>query len=219
MTRQILRFSGSCPSWRVMFVAELKGFDYEAVTLDNSKKQHKTAEHLALNPRGRVPVLRDGDFVLYESMAIVAYLDKKYPDPPVLGTTPEETAAIWRMWSECVNYTEPVVDRLCIPIYRGVAAEKADEVRAASRDLMAELAPYEQILGRTPWLAGDRPTAADAAFVPMLGHMYRAASKPVSRDLDLEIANADERLPNFAAWWKRCQAVPNWDRTYPPHWK
>jgi glutathione S-transferase len=209
--------SGSCPSWRVMFVLELKGLPYEAKLLEMSKQQHKSAEMLALNPRGKVPVLRDGDFTLYESLAIVAYLDAKYPDRPVLGRNPEETALIWRLWSESVCYLEPAIDKLCIPIYRGVAAEQADAVRAAARDIATQLGPFEARLTALPWLTGAQPTAADAAIVPQIGHLFRALDKPVARTLDLELDRSS--FPGLTAWWDRCRALPNFDRTYPPHWK
>ena len=44
-------------------------------------KEHKTAEFLALNPRGKVPVIRDGAFTLSESVAILLYLDRRFPEP------------------------------------------------------------------------------------------------------------------------------------------
>ena len=43
--------------------------------------EHKAPEYQKMNPRGRVPTLKDGDFVLYESLAILAYLDRKHPEP------------------------------------------------------------------------------------------------------------------------------------------
>jgi glutathione S-transferase len=211
--------SGSCPSWRVLFSLELKGLAYESRLLELSKKQHKSADMLALNPRGKVPVLRDGDFALFESMAIVAYLEAKYPDRKVLGRGPEETAMIWRLWSECVFYLEPAVDKLCIPIYRGVAAEQSEAVRAAARDIAVQLAPFEARLANAPWLAGAEPTAADGAIVPQIGHLFRALEKPVARTLDLELEPLAARFPAIAAWWERCRALPNFDRTYPPHWR
>jgi len=55
---------------------------------------------LALNPRGRVPVLKDGDYVCFESLAILYYLDLKYPQPPIFGRTPEEAGTIMRVICE-----------------------------------------------------------------------------------------------------------------------
>lgn len=211
--------SGSCPSWRVMFSLELKELLYESRLLEFSKREHKSAEMLEMNPRGKVPVLRDGDLCLYESMAIIAYLDAQYPERPVLGQSPRQTGLIWRMFSECVAYVEPALDRVCLPIYRGTASEQQDAVRAAAHDALAELAPFEAQLSRTPWLAGDEPSAADAAFVPQIGHLLRACGKPIAEELDLEVSPVASRLPAFSAWWQRCNAVPGFARTYPPQWR
>jgi glutathione S-transferase len=211
--------SGSCPSWRVLFCLELKGLEYESRVLEFSKREHKSAEMLALNPRGKVPVLRDGDYTLYESIGILAYLEAKYPERPVLGRTPEETGLIWRWISEVMAYVEPAIDRVCIPIYRGTAAEQVDALRAASRDVAGELAAYEARLARTPWLGGADPTAADAALVPLVGHLLRATGKPIAQELDLEIAPLASRFPAIAAWWARCNALPGFGRTFPPHWR
>lgn len=211
--------SGSCPSWRVMFCLELKGLAYESRHLDFSKREHKSAVHLAMNPRGKVPVLRDGDHTLYESVAILAYLEAKYPERPVLGRTPEETGLVWRWISEVMAYVEPAIDRVCIPIYRGVAGEQADSIRSAARDVVSELRSFEERLAREPWLVGADPTAADAALLPQIGHLLRSTGKPVAQELDLDVAPLASRLPAISAWWDRCGVVPGFDRTYPPHWR
>lgn len=198
---------------------EHKQLAYESRLLEFSKREHKSAEHLAMNPRGKVPVLRDGDHSLYESIAIIAYLEAKYPERPVLGRTAEDTGLIWRNVSEVMAYLEPALDRVCIPIYRGTAAEHVDAVRTAARDVAEGLAPYESRLAKATWLVGDGPTAADYALVPQVGHLMRAMSKPVAQDLDLELAPVATRFPAISAWWDRIKALPGFDRTYPPHWR
>lgn len=219
MAITIYWWGGSCPSWRVLMTLEHKQLAYESRVLDMSKREHKSAEHLAMNPRGKVPVLRDGDFSLYESIGIIAYLEAKYPERPVLGRTPEETGVIWRTISEVVSYLEPALDKVCIPIYRGTAAEQVDAVRAAAREVADQLAPFEKRLAQSAWLVGDSPSAADYALVPQVGHLYRAMSKPVAQDLDLELVAIGSHFPAMSAWWDRIRALPNFDRTYPPHWK
>jgi glutathione S-transferase len=219
MAMTIYWASGSCPSWRVLFCLELKGLAYESRLLEFSKREHKSADMLALNPRGKVPVLRDGDYTLYESIGIIAYLESKYPMRPVLGRTPEETGVIWRLISEVLAYVEPAIDRVCIPIYRGTAAEQVDVVRTAARDVAGELSSLEARLASTEWLVGAEPTAADAALVPQVGHLMRATGKPIAQELNLEIAPLAKRFPAIAAWWDRCNAMPGFGRTYPPHWR
>ncbi len=62
---------------------------------------------LAMNFRGRVPVLRDNDYVVFESLAILYYLDQKYRDPPIFGRNPEEAGVIMRVICEYQSYAEP----------------------------------------------------------------------------------------------------------------
>jgi glutathione S-transferase len=211
--------SGSCPSWRVMFLLELKRLAYDSRILEFSKREHKSAEMLAMNPRGKVPVLRDGDHTLYESIAIIAYLEAKYPERPVLGRTPEETGLVWQWVSEVMAYIEPAIDRICIPVYRGTAVEEVEAVRTAARDVAGELSPFERKLARGAWLVGNEPTAADAALVPQIGHLLRAMGRPIAQELDLEVSPFVGRFPAIAEWWERCNALPGFERTYPPHWR
>ena len=59
--------SGSPFAWRVMLTLEVKISTYESKLFEFSKGEHKTPGYLRLNPRGKVPTLKDGDFVVYES--------------------------------------------------------------------------------------------------------------------------------------------------------
>ena len=79
--------SGSPFSWRVLLTLEVKQLPYQSRLLTFSKREHKSPEYLALNPRGKVPTLKDGDFILHESLAIMAYLDSAYPARPIFGRT------------------------------------------------------------------------------------------------------------------------------------
>ena len=80
--------SGSPFAWRVHLVLEEKGLPYESVLLTASKGELKTPEHLARSPRGKVPALEDDGVTLWESTAIVEYLEERYPTPPLLPGDP-----------------------------------------------------------------------------------------------------------------------------------
>ena len=99
--------SGSPYAWRVLLALEYKRLPYLSHLLQFSKQEHKSPQMLALNPRGRVPVLKDGDYVCFESLAILYYLDLKYPQPPIFGRTPEEAGTIMRVICEYQAYIEP----------------------------------------------------------------------------------------------------------------
>ena len=82
--------SGSPFSWRVLLALEHKRLPYESQLLHFDKQEHQSPPMLKLNPRGRLPVLKDGDYVVFESVAILYYLDLKYPKTPIFGLSPEE---------------------------------------------------------------------------------------------------------------------------------
>ena len=83
MAIEVFWGSGSPFAWRVLLALEFKKLPYVPHLLQFSKQEHKSPQMLALNPRGRVPVLKDGDYVCFESLAILYYLDLKYPRPPL----------------------------------------------------------------------------------------------------------------------------------------
>src|SRR4051812_32329671 len=119
MAIEVYWFSGSPYAWRVLLALEFKGLGYESKLLRMSEREHQSSAYLKLNPRGKVPVLRDNDYTLYESLAIMAYLDRKYPEPPLFGTTPEESGIVWRVISEYVSYLDAAVEDFTLPIYFG----------------------------------------------------------------------------------------------------
>lgn len=79
---ELYLLSGSPYGWRVQLALEFKGLAYRSRFLIASEGETRTTEFLALNPRGKVPVLRANEDVVYESLAVMAYLERRYPDPP-----------------------------------------------------------------------------------------------------------------------------------------
>src|ERR1700690_4514667 len=154
MAIEIFWGSGSPFSWRVLLTLEAKGIPYEAHLLEFSRRDHKRPEYLALNPRGQVPTLRDGATIVYESIAIMAHLERRYPEIPLFGVNAEETGGIWRVICEGSSYLDQPAEAFTLPIYGGaVTAEEADQVRAALPAIRDELARLEATLQGRPWLA------------------------------------------------------------------
>jgi glutathione S-transferase len=211
--------SGSPFAWRVMLALEIKKIPYTPHLIEFSKKQHRAPEFLALNPRGKVPLIKDGDFVLSESLAILAYLDRKVPEPPLFGRIPEETGLVWRSVSETISYLEPAADRIVDPIFSGKAVEEADEISAALPPLHDELRRIEDQLNRSSWLAGDAITAADIVAYPAVETLMRAAGKDAAKALNLGLLPLERHYPRIADWRGRIAALPGYERTYPPHWR
>jgi glutathione S-transferase len=210
--------SGSAPSWRALLTLEIKKLPYESRRLEFSQREHKSPEMLAMNPRGRVPVLKDGDFSVYESIAVLAYLDRKYPQVPLLGTTPEETGLVWRHISECILDFQPALDPVRRPFFGGTSAEHADAIRAGAPKLHEELGRLEAGL-KHEFLAGPSITGADVAYIPVFGYLQRAMSKPEAKAFDLGFWPLAGRYPKLGAWWARVEAMPEFQKTFPPHWR
>jgi glutathione S-transferase len=211
--------SGSPFAWRVMLTLEVKGLAYESKLLEFSKGEHKAPAYLVLNPRGKVPTLKDRDFVLYESLAIMSYLDRKYPDPPLFGKTPEETGLIWRALAECESYVASAGDKVVRPIFFGKGLDRVEEIEQAAQTLRRELKMIDERLAGSHWLVGEEISAADIGLFPLVQLLLRAASKEAARPFHLGLLPLAQTFPNVVSWIQRIEALPNYQRTYPPHWR
>lgn len=219
MAIELSLIHGSPYAWRVQLALEHKGLAYETRVLSMSGGDLRTPAFLAQSPRGKVPVLRDGDLVITESLAILAYLDRRYPDRPIFGRTPEEAAVIWRHVAEYTAYVDEAVESFILPIYFGRLAEEADRVSHAVETLTRELAGYERALGGSPYLAGGAPSAADFVVFPHVQSVLRAAGKPAASALALPFVPLPAVHPAVAAWCARIAGLPGYARTYPPNWR
>lgn len=211
--------SGSPFAWRVMLTLEVKGLAYESKLLEFSKGDHKTPAYLQLNPRGKVPTLKDGDFVVYESLAMMSYLDRKYPTPPLFGNSAEETALIWQAISECESYLTSAGDKVVRPLFFGKGLENVDEIQQAAETIRHELKTLDERLAGANWLVGKTISAADIATFPLIQLILRAAGKEAAKSFNLAWLPLATYYPNVAKWVERIEALPNYQRTYPPHWR
>jgi glutathione S-transferase len=219
MTIEVYWGSGSTFAWRVLLALEIKRLPYVSRLIEFSKKEHKTPEFLHMNPRGKVPTLKDGDFVVYESLAILQYLDRKYPQVPLFGATPEEAGGINQDMCEVVAYIEGNSSQFTRPLFSGEVAGKEQQVTEAADALHAEFARYEQRLQGASWLRGRHISAADIALYPYLPTILRAAGKPAGQGLALGFDGFAGRYPQLARWSAAVEKLPGYERTYPPHWR
>lgn len=219
MTIEIFWFSGSGYAWRAQLAAELKGITYESRLIQASNGDHRTPEFVAMNPRSKVPVLRVGDLVVTESLAILAYLDRRFPQPPLFGRTPEETARIWRAVLDFDNYAAIHFTNLVMPLFLDEVAANRDQVDAAAGAVRSELSKLEQQLKSSPWIAGDALSAADIAVNPFVEGVLRGAAKPAAQDLDLRVLPLTKTFPKLGAWRERIRALPCYEAAYLPHWR
>jgi glutathione S-transferase len=174
---------------------------------------------LALNPRGRVPVLRDGDYVCFESLAILYYLDLKYPQPPLFGHTPEEAGTIMRVICEYSAYIEPHVQCITRAVFSGGKDLAGDEVTAAVHAVASEARTIEMRLSRSDWIVGESLSAVDLVVFPGIQLVKRALERPAADALSSRFMPIEVNYPALGRWLARIAALPGYERTYPPHWR
>lgn len=205
--------SGSPFAWRVWLALESKGVPYELRMISFSDRDHKKPEFLALNPRGKIPVLQDDDFALYESAAIMEYLDERFPATAALFPgDARQRACIRRLVLEADHYFGPAFDGLWDTLFASKGPWNEEVVARELERFASETVRWETLLGAPFAASTDAPTAADFTLYPHLALALRLEK----RKPDLAI----RRLvgPVLGAWQARMEALPYFPKTLPPHW-
>jgi glutathione S-transferase len=206
--------SGSPYVWRAHLALERKALPYELKVLSFSAADTRKPEFLVLNPRHQVPVLVDGDFVLYESNAIVEYLDEAYPatGAPLFPGDMRTRALARRMILEVDNYFGEAVDPLIAQaFYVKPDGRDPDTIAKAKQSIAHEFDLFSKAM-RGEYLAGPL-SAADFALYPLVAFIRRCELKLPDLGFDALVP------PAIAAWKRRIEGLPYFDRTIPPHWK
>jgi glutathione S-transferase len=168
----------------------------------------KSPDHLARHPFGRVPVLEHGDFALYETQAILRYLDRILPEPALTPRDPRAAARMdqamnvndWYLFQGVANVV--VFERVVGPrLFKRPTDESALALAMPkARIVFPELA---RLLGDRPWFAGDTFSLADLMIAPQLD-LFRLA--PEWRDLT-------ESAPALRAYVERAEARASFQAT------
>jgi glutathione S-transferase len=219
MAIEVFWGSGSPVSWRVLLALEYKRLPYISRLLQFSKQEHKSQEMLALNPRGRVPVIKDGDYVCFESLAILYYLDLKYPQPPIFGRTPEEAGTIMRVICEYQAYIEPQLGKITHAVFGANTDLAADEVTAAMHAVASEARTIEARLSKSDWIVGNSCSAVDMVVFPGIQLLKRALERPRAAELASRFMPVEVNYPALGRWLARVATLPGYERTDPPHWR
>ena len=205
--------SGSPYAWKVHFALEHKALPYERKVLSFSAGDTKKPDFMTLNPRGRVPTIDDSGFVLYESNAIVEYLDEAYPGcgSPLFPGDARQRGTVRRMIAEVDNYVYPAVDPLLDEAFKKPEEQDAGKIEAGRKAVKEELKLYTQGI-RGTYVAGPL-SAADYALYPYVAFLFRVEQKRLPT-----LGAAELLTPELKDWKARIEALPFFARTYPPHW-
>lgn len=207
--------SGSPFAWKVWLALEHKQLAYDMRILSADAGELKSPEFMAINSRGKVPAIVDDGFALYESGAIVEYLEDKYPQSGQ-SLWPQHAnirALARRIASEADGYIYPWVRKLVQElIMRRDGKPDTMVIEEAKTVLVHEFARLEPAF-RGLFISGDQVCAADFALYPLTAILGRIQAKQPSYKVNEVMPEA------MAQWTKRMEALPYFSKTTPPHWK
>lgn len=165
-------------------------------------EQHAPA-YAALNANERMPTLEDGDFVLWESNAILFYLASKKPESGLwpAGARAQADALRWMEW-EAAHLTpgvSPLAFERVVKKLAGLGEPDPAELARGERELHRAAPVLEAHLRGRRWLVGDAPTVADFA----IGTAFVLAG-PAEYPL--------EKYPEIVRWYAGLSALPGWQK-------
>lgn len=203
--------SGSPYAWRVWLALEHKQLPYTLHTMSFDQGDLKTDAFRRINPRGRVPAIVDDGFALYESAAIVDYLEHAHPRTgrPLYSDDVRTAAIERRLIREADQYLAASMEHLVDQILFTPRAQwEAGRIAKARAAFAAEL-EFLESSALTTLAVG----AAGFTVYPLIALALRMEKKKP----DLAIAPAIG--PRLTRWMKRVEALPYFGTTYPPHWR
>lgn len=201
----------SSAAYRLRIALNLKGIDYESRQVDLREGEQKSAGYRSLNPQGLVPMLEIDGHKLTQSVAIINYLDLRYPNPPLIPVLAAERAHVVAMAMIIACDIHPLNNLRVLKYLKDELGHSQDEIDRWYVHWLAEGLPALAAMAAPragKFLFGDGPTAADVLLVPQL---YNARRYNVSLDAYPTLLRAEEnanKLEAFAAAHPDRQQVP-----------
>lgn len=181
-------------AFRALWVAQELGLDYQHLPIEIGEAGARSPEFLALNPNGRLPLIVDDGFVLFESLAITLYLAKKHSYGRLYPATLQSEAKAWQWSFWAISEVDRGVNIWSLHAVRLPPAERDTQKRDEALAVLA--APFRVLdaaVADQPYLLGSDFTVADLNVAAVIS---RAA------DMDLSA------VPNLRAWLMRCLDRP-----------
>lgn len=185
---------------RCYFLLEELGLPYEVMPLDMmGKREHKGETFLQLNPNGKVPCLIDGDYVIWESMAINWYLADKHR-PELLGSTPEERGLVqqWTFWS-MTELQPPLVDMIIQLVFTPEEKRDLQAVAKAKNKVPPLLRIFNEAVKGKAYILGEKFSLADLNVASVVN---------IAAALGITV----DELPQLHSWFSRIKERPSFKK-------
>ena len=190
---------------KVLTTLAEKGHEAQFQVVELMKGEHKQPAHLARQPFGVIPVLEDDGFSMYESRAIIRYLDAKLPGNKLTPSTLHELGRMEQWISIEQSYLSPHVGTLMHEMMlkgmRGGGKPDMEKVSTAREHLSKTLDIADRTLLHQAHFAGDAFTLADICWMPYVAYLFATQSG------DLVTSR-----PHVNSWWQRVSTRPSWKK-------
>ncbi len=202
---ELYNYFRSSASYRVRIALALKGqaYDYKPVHL--AKNEQFNESYQAVSAARLVPLLRDGDAVFTQSLAIIEYLDETHPEPPLLPPDAAGRARVRALALDIACEIHPLNNlRVLRYLVRDLKLSDDDKNRWYRHWVETGLEVVERQLAAQPstYCHGDRPTLADCVLVPQIFN---------ARRFDCRL----DHVPNVMRVHEACMRLPAFDETQP----
>ena len=200
--------AGSTYVWSTRLALAEKGVAHELVEVGFG--QHREAPHLSRHPFAKVPALEHDGFALYESQAILRYIDEGFPVAPLQPTDLHQFARMnqiigivdayaWPSIAAGILFNRMLAPRLGLPVDEAAVAAALPRARLC-------LAEFARLMADQPFMAGERISLADLMVVPLLYYFSRMpeGGAPMAEH------------PALQSWLRRMEERQSFQVTKPP---
>ncbi|APA16140.1 hypothetical protein SS1G_10295 [Sclerotinia sclerotiorum 1980 UF-70] len=192
---------------RVLTVLAEKDIDYELISVNIFQGEQKQPSWLEKHPFGKVPLLDDDGFLIYESRAICKYLARKYADKGTKLIPADGDLKAYGLFEQACSLEQSYFDVGSFGVWfehvikqvKGLGATSPEAVQQHLQGLEKTIAAYDQILSKQKYLAGDELTLADLYHLP---HGTQALTWGLQDILG--------KYPHVNRWWEELQARESW---------
>ena len=202
---ELYNYFRSSASYRVRIALALKGLEYDYKPVHLTKNEHLNESYAAVSASRLVPLLRDGDHMLTQSLAIMEYLDETHPEPPLLPKAPAERARVRALALDVACEIHPLNNlRVLRYLVRDLKVSEDDKDRWYRHWVETGLEVVERQLAAQPsqFCHGDSPTLADCCLVPQIFNAQRFKCR-------------SEHIPQTMRVYEACMKLPAFSKTQP----
>jgi len=199
---RLYSFFRSSAAFRVRIALNLKGVDYETVAVHLPSNAHRLPEFRAVNPQATIPTLDDDGTILWQSLAIIEYLDARFPEPPLLPLEPVARARVQALAQLIACEIHPLNNLRVLRYLRTeLALDEAAVNKWYSHWVAEAFGPLETLVasfsgGR--YCFAESLSLADVCLVPQMYNARRFACDLTPYPTLVQIADGLQREPAFA---------------------